>query len=304
MTLYSLDADRLVPVRRALAGGDLYEQEIEELAWRNLREFTGEELFLVRRNAGIPAGAVDIVALTRQGEVAVIAVTVALDRGLLAECLEYAGWARGTSLDELAGLYLAGAAQFWRDWRTFTCSAKPVRIQRSPLVVIIARHVDSRMRAAVTYLSEHGVPLRIVRVTVYEGAGGVRMFDVEASDEPSIAGAAAGASSDGLPPLRETPRRDSRRVGLLDLLEAGLIEVGADLVWSRPRVGQEYAALITAEGQIALPDGREFTTPSAAAMAAANLASCDGWHAWRVGSPEGPYLNDLREALGQMADLT
>ncbi len=45
-----------------------------------------------------------------------------------AQCLEHAGWARTTNLDELAGLYHAGSDKFWSDWQDFTESSVPVRV--------------------------------------------------------------------------------------------------------------------------------------------------------------------------------
>ena len=43
-----------------------------------------------------------------------------IERRQLAQCLEYAGWARGTNLDELAGLYHGGPEAFFADWQEFT----------------------------------------------------------------------------------------------------------------------------------------------------------------------------------------
>ncbi len=63
---------------------------------------TGEALFRVTRQAVITSGRPDIVALNHEARVVVIEVKRAVDRGQLAQCLEYAGWARTIRLDELA----------------------------------------------------------------------------------------------------------------------------------------------------------------------------------------------------------
>lgn len=288
MALYQQADDGLVPVRRVKAGADLYEQEIEELAWRNLDEVTGEELFPVRRQARVSGGIVDIVALTRQGEVAVIEVKRSVDRSQLAQCLEYAGWARTTSLDELAGMYHAGTASFWEDWQDFTSTSEPVRVQRNPLVVLIAQDFDARTRSALEYLTEHSVPVKVVGVTVYQSSDGSRFVDVEGVAEP-IAPEDGGSGG--------SQRRESLRISMQDLIDAGLLDVGATLIWSRPRAGAEYQASVTLDAKIKLADGREFRTPSGAAMAAAQVPSYDGWYAWRVGTTTGPRLNELRLAL-------
>ncbi len=305
MALYRQDADGLLALRRTSAEGDRYAREIRDLAWRNLRVFSGEELFAVRSAAPTAGGVVDIVALTRQGEVTLVEVTGALGHDRLARCLELAGWARGTSLDELAGMYHGGAAAFRGDWQEFTSTDRPIRLQRNPVLVLIAQHVDAGSRAAVDFLTDNGVPVRVVSASVYEEADGARYLEVQGGAEPPAADDALAAdrpmpdeSSQTAPP-GDAASREGRRVGLPDLIEAGLLEEGVEIVWPRPRLGQEYRARITAGGQIALPDGREFSTPSAAAMAAANMASYDGWHAWRVGSAQGPLLDDLRRQLAE-----
>lgn len=63
-----------------------------------------------------------------------------VDRAQLAQTLEYAGWARTTNLDELAGLYHGGPVKFWDDWPEFTKSVGPVLVQRDP------RHRPRRRR--------------------------------------------------------------------------------------------------------------------------------------------------------------
>lgn len=107
MPLFEIDsAGDLVPFRRLRGGADLYEREIEDLAWANSEEIIGETLFLVQRQPVLQhGGRPDIVALDRDARVVVIEVKREFDRSQLAQCLEYAGWARRTNLDELAQMY-------------------------------------------------------------------------------------------------------------------------------------------------------------------------------------------------------
>ena len=56
---------------------------------------------------------------------------------------------------------------------------------------------------------------------------------------------------------------------------------------------------VTPDARIRLEDGREFKTPSGAAIAAAENTSYDGWHAWRIGTDDGQRLNQLRIAFAQ-----
>ena len=50
-------------------GPDLYEKEIEQLAWDDLEAFTGESLFPVARQARITGGGIpDILALDEVGK--------------------------------------------------------------------------------------------------------------------------------------------------------------------------------------------------------------------------------------------
>jgi hypothetical protein len=315
VALYRQAADGLLPVPPAWTGDGRFEREIGELAWRNLDEVTGEDLFRVRSQATVDGGAVDVVALTRQGELALVLVSRVLDLTRLAGCLALVAWARSASLTEVAGLYHQGPAAFWTDWQEFTSTGRPVRLQRNPVLFLICQDVEPAARSAFAYLAGNGVPVRIVSITVYEAEDGERLVDVQdgagsssPGDAPSMgfpntripdtATIPSASTTREAPAPAQQQRGDSRRVGLPDLVAAGLLAVGADLVWSRPRMGLEYRARITPEGRIALPDGREFATPSAAAMAAAGIASSDGWHAWRVGSARGRMLDDVRRELG------
>ena len=86
-----------------------------------------------------------------------------------------------------------------------------------------------------------------------------------------------------------------------DLVEAGFLVAGQRLVWRRPKLGVEYRAQVGDAGTIKLEDGREFSSPSRAAIEAAQIPAYDGWYAWRSESPDGESLHDLRVKLTQAA---
>lgn len=79
-----------------------------------------------------------------------------------------------------------------------------------------------------------------------------------------------------------------------DLLAAGLLSAGADLVATRS--GKTRQASVNAAGQI-LFDGVAYDSPSKAATTALGLTSSNGWTTWHVGSALGPTLDHLRAQL-------
>ena len=85
-----------------------------------------------------------------------------------------------------------------------------------------------------------------------------------------------------------------RRIRVLDLIGAGLLAPGDELVFSRPRIGESFRAHLTEKGTIRLPDGQEYRTPSSAAKAASGMAAVDGWAAWTL-SRSGELLDTLRQ---------
>lgn len=278
---------------RALRGGaELYESEIEDLLWANPDELLGEALFPIARQPVLPAGGrPDIVCLDRGGRVVVIEVKRDISRRQLAQCLEYAGWARTTNLQELAGLYHGGHEAFFSAWQEFTESEAPTPV-RSVRLVLVARDFHGRTGSALDFLVEHNLPVLVVKVSLYEDAAGRRFLDVEGEHEPDV-GPIAGDHAD------DVTKVEGRRLRIADLLDAGLLQPGQELIWKRPRVGHEYRAAVTDEGQIMLEDGRPFSSPSRAAMEAAGIPSYDGWYAWRLGDG-GPTLHELRGRLSRI----
>jgi len=285
------NTEDLLPFKRLSGSGVLYEQELQHLIWENPEEFTGEPLFRVAQTPTVAGGGKpDIVALDQDGRVVVIEIKRAVERRQLAQCLEYAGWAKATNLDELAGMYHGGPQQFFDDWQEFTDSAHLQLVNPYPRLALFARDFDKRTSAALSFLEDHGVPLTRIPVTIYEDQGGRRLIDVETGVEPNLPTADSEAEIDHT-------KIDGRRVRMSDLVEADLVPPGTSLVWNRPQLGHEYTATVTPAGAIKLSDGRAFSTPSKAGMEAAGIAALDGWLAWRVGAADGKSLDDLRRAL-------
>ena len=294
MPLFEISEGELVPFRRLRGGADLYEKEIEELLWANLEEFTGEALFPIARQPSIGGGGrPDIVALDESARVVVVEVKRDIDRGQLAQCLEYAGWARRTSLDELAGLYPGSPDNFFAAWQEFTESTAPVVINPHPRLMLAARDLHQRTESAFDFLIESGVPVKVIRVSIYEDQSGRRFVDVEGEHEPDLPVVDEGAVVDHT-------KIAGRRVRVDDLIEYELVLPGDQLVFERPRLGHKYEATITENGAIMLPDGRTYSSPSRAAMEAAEVPAYDGWYAWRV-VRNGQLLNELRMELAEIA---
>lgn len=300
MPLFEIDSSgELIPFRRLRGGGDLYERQIEDLAWANPEEITGESLFLVRRQASLQQGGVaDIVALDREARVVVIEVKRDFERQQLAQCLEYAGWARRTNLDELAQMYRFGAERFFSDWQEFTGSDVPAIVNPSPRLILLAGSFHARTAAAIDFLIENRAPVKVVPISIYEDQQGRKFVDIEAEHEPEFA---AGSSEHAAEVIDHT-KINGHRVRLSDLLEYDLLVPGDSLYWDRPQLGNRYDATITDAGAIRLSDGRTFSSPSRAGMEAAGIASLDGWLAWRVTRRNGALLNELRHELAATAN--
>ena len=292
MPLYEIGSGGLIPFRRIPGGPDLYENEIEELVWANPEEILGESLLVVARQQTLPSGGrVDVIGLTEDARVVVVEVKRDVDRAQLAQSLEYAGWARQTSLDEISGMYHRGQAEFFQDWLDFTGSTHPPVINLKPKLILVARDFEGRTESALDFLMDSRLPVRVIRVAIYEDLQGRRFLDIEGDYEPELlAGGDTGVEVD-------ITRVNGRRIRVADLLEAGLLRAGDALTWDRPRLGVKYRANVQENGAIRLEDGRELASPSVAAMRAADIPAFDGWLAWRVDRLEGKLLNDLRREL-------
>lgn len=104
-----------------------------------------------------------------------------------------------------------------------------------------------------------------------------------------------------MPPSDDTSRRkklliNGRRVRVMDLVKAGLLRPGQELVFERPRIGEVHRAVVTDSARIKVTDGQEFASPSRAAVEVSGAVAMDGWYTWRVGDG-GPLLYQLRQQL-------
>lgn len=294
MSLYVRDEDNgLLPVRDVAPGPELYEKEIEELTWNNLELFAGETLFPLCRQPSLPSGGKpDILALDSLGRVWVIEVKRDVDRQQLSQALEYAGWARSTNLDEVAALYHAGVAAFFEEWPKFTESATPVVVSRSPRLLLIARGMHPRTEDAIRFLSDNGLPVTVVPVSLYDDAGR-RLVDIERESEVTSSGSAdhtAGAAQS-----RKTYKIDGHLVRIVDLVEEGVLPPGTELELST-RSGATRA-IITEEGTIRV-GGNDYPTPTAAGKPVVGH-EVDGWVTWRAPCMGNQSLADLRLELIQ-----
>jgi hypothetical protein len=85
-------------------------------------------------------------------------------------------------------------------------------------------------------------------------------------------------------------------VSLNDLLASELLRPGQAVQGARG--GVVRAGTVTAGGEIALPDGRVFESPSSAAAAALGVSKCNGWWFWQTETPRGLVrLSRIREDL-------
>jgi hypothetical protein len=279
------------PFRRLNSSVEVYETEIEALFWENLEAFTGESLFPIARQARLGSGGIpDLVALDSTGNVVVIEIKRDIDRAQLAQCLEYAGWARTTNLDELATFYTAGPERFFRDWPEFTATSTPVLLAHAPRLILVARTFDGRTASALAYLEECGVPVKAVRVVFYEDPTGRRVADVETGHDAGVDPTAAPASR---------AIRASSQITVADLLDADLINPGEPIEWRRPQLDVRYQATIAPDGTIVVDD-TAFPSPSGAASTLCGHPQ-NGWDCWTVPRLANTRLSTLRTQLDPTA---
>lgn len=302
MPLFEVRVDELIPFRRVKGGPELYEKEIEDLLWQNLEEFVGVPLFPVARQPVLQNGfQPDVVALDGDGRVHVIEIKRAVDRKQLAQGLEYAGWARTTSLDELAGMFHRGSEAFFAAWTEFTESESPKLVEGPPQLVLVARDFDDRTKDALSYLTENDLPITVLRVTIYEDRSGRRFVDIDSDHEIELLDSETDDSRKTS--VKRTMRQykiDGRPVVISDLVEAGLLPAETVLTWKRPSSGDEFNVIVTADGELLLEDGRTFSNPTGAAKAVKDGA-WPGWNVWCT--PNGRSLSDLRDALIARSEL-
>jgi|FLYL01.1.fsa_nt_gi hypothetical protein len=297
MPLFEIKEHELVPFRSIRGSSELYEAKIEDLLWNNLEDFTGEALFRIARQLTLPTGGrPDVVALDKSGRLVIFEIKRDVDRRQLAQCLEYAGWGRTTSLDDLAQAYHGGVEAFWRDWMQFTESETPMVVNPQPRLILVARDFQQRTESALEYLIESGVPIELIRVSLYVDQAGRQFMVVEGDHEPEPWATTASDRQN-----RRLTKVHGRQVRIDDLLEAGFLQAGDALLWERPQLGVRYEAVVHDDGSIRLSDGRVFSSPSRAAMEAAGSRAVDGWTAWTV-VRLGEKLTDVRRRFVEHVD--
>jgi hypothetical protein len=140
-------------------------------------------------------------------------------------------------------------------------------------------------------LIENGLPVKLIRVSIYEDQQKRRFVDVEGEHEPQFP---AAGPEDGGTKVEDPTKIDGRRVRLTDLVDAGVLQPGQALIWDRPQLGKTYRASVTEQGAIHLENGGTFSAPSTAAIKAFGGGSFDGWYVWRVDSDARESLHELR----------
>ena len=291
MPIFKATDKGLTSLRQVQPGPDLYELEIEKLLWDNLEAFYVNDLFPISRQPQIPTGGrPDVVAIDSSGSVVVFEVKRSIERSQLAQCLEYAGWARRTNLDELSRLYHKSADQFFADWTAFTGTTSPVLVNDKPILVLVAQDFDNRTHEALKFLKDNQVPIHEVPVRVYVGENNSRFYNIDSEYDDG------GEPNPVLPP--KTIRQYmymGRRVHVLDLIEAKFLNVGEKIEFVRQGEGVKEVATITDEGRIRDALGREHETLSRAAIELGKGGAYPGWDVWTAPDRGGRRLFDIRE---------
>jgi len=212
MPLFEVSADGLIPFRQLESGAGGYDEAIEDVLWRNLDGLIGERLFRVRRQAPLDGGGRPaVVALDPEGSVVVFHVRRQIDRTGLAECLEYAGWARAATLDELAQLYWRGESDFWVDWHAFLGDVGTRQVKPSPRLYLATGDFTARAQSTFEFLVDNGLPVKVMKATLYEGSNGRRVLDVEAPSDVETVLRPSKAAEATFERLSRSARRSAER---------------------------------------------------------------------------------------------
>jgi hypothetical protein len=59
----------------------------------------------------------------------------------------------------------------------FTETESPQLVQRPPQIVLVARDLDGRTDAALSYLTENDLPVTVLKVTIYQDTKGRRFIE-------------------------------------------------------------------------------------------------------------------------------
>jgi hypothetical protein len=190
MPLFEVGPDGLIPFRGPAGGAESYDQILEEVLWRSLDSIAGEQLLRIRRQAPLRGGGSPaVVALDRQGNVVVVHVRYQINRVDLAECLEFAAWARSTTIEEIASLYWRGQDDFWSDWRMFAPESPVPHLSRAPRLVLVTSDFTGKAGSTFDFLVDSGLPVKVVMACLYETEDGRNVLDVQGHEETVSHGA-------------------------------------------------------------------------------------------------------------------
>ena len=289
-----IGGDEIGPLRRVKGGSAFSEREITGLFWSELEEVISVPLFLVARQPPLKSGLrPDIVALDAEGHVHVVEVKRDVAPRQVPRFREYANWAQGTSLDELAGVFPAGERAFFDAWTEFTHTDSPRPIQRPPHLVMVEHDFDAETRAALSNLTENDLSITVLGVTAYEDSKSRRFVDV--GTDYHIECSAPKAVKNDAPRSYTSYKFKGRKALVRDLIAANLLAVGQTLFWTQPQIGVTHRARVLRTGNLEVDDGRIFDSPSAAGKAVAVLGTCNGWVVWCTDT--GDSLAALRDQL-------
>jgi hypothetical protein len=98
-----------------------------------------------------------------------------------------------------------------------------------------------------------------------------------------------------VPPPISSPPITWAQGGVAELLDAGLVTAGDELVWDRRRLCVRHTARIRIDGALVLADGRAYANPTSATNALGGYNN-NGWNAFRRVS-DGRTSGDLRTEL-------
>lgn len=111
--------------------------------------------------------------------------------------------------------------------------------------------------------------------------------------------AADGIADESVPTTAIRTRRPRAYGGLAELVNAGLLRVGEDLVWERRYRGERHVAQVLDGGVLRLADGRVCANPTGATNALGGYHQ-NGWAMWKR-MADGRTLAHLRAELSGRA---
>ena len=199
MSLFRVSTRGLIPFR--LITDEMESQPdvtsaLVEALWSDLNTVTGLTLMPVQRGGtatddGDADVAPIVVALDSDGNIVVLYAAALLDSTGLALCLEHVGWARGVTVSELAGNYWRGSDEFWQDWQDFSGTTSPLSAAgpRAPALFIVTITMTDSAEAALGFLTDAGVPVRVLRAGIYADDHGCQLLELGGRSLPAPASA-------------------------------------------------------------------------------------------------------------------